>query len=185
MWPRFFCASNICRLVVFAGIYWMCSRLDCQVNLIHKSHWTHRNGPWLGFFSIMYIYYRFHSGGFFRNSIFIWWSMPIENYLLRKLHPIGTSTMSGRLILMFITLHAWIRSICWDLSSPSWGKNLTRCTYFLFINPCGFFSHVEYEGSLSALYLKISKIAFVQVVIFRDGTYLTLKEVFESLDLTG
>lgn len=24
-----------------------------------------------------------------------------------------------------------------------------------------------------------------QVVIFRDGTYLTLKEVFESLDLTG
>ncbi|PPD97566.1 hypothetical protein GOBAR_DD05406 [Gossypium barbadense] len=26
---------------------------------------------------------------------------------------------------------------------------------------------------------------FVQVVIFRDGTYLTLKEVFESLDLTG
>lgn len=44
---------------------------------------------------------------------------------------------------------------------------------------------MEYEGSLSALYLKISKIAFVQVVIFRDGTYLTLKEVFESLDLTG
>lgn len=26
---------------------------------------------------------------------------------------------------------------------------------------------------------------FIQVVIFRDGTYLTLKEVFESLDLTG
>ena len=26
---------------------------------------------------------------------------------------------------------------------------------------------------------------FSQVVIFRDGTYLTLKEVFESLDLTG
>lgn len=26
---------------------------------------------------------------------------------------------------------------------------------------------------------------FFQVVIFRDGTYLTLKEVFESLDLTG
>lgn len=51
--------------------------------------------------------------------------------------------------------------------------------------PVVFFSHVEYEGSLSALYLKISKIAFVQVVIFRDGTYLTLKEVFESLDLTG
>lgn len=25
----------------------------------------------------------------------------------------------------------------------------------------------------------------IQVVIFRDGTYLTLKEVFESLDLTG
>lgn len=24
-----------------------------------------------------------------------------------------------------------------------------------------------------------------QVVIFRDGTYLTLKEVFKSLDLTG
>lgn len=24
-----------------------------------------------------------------------------------------------------------------------------------------------------------------QVVIFRDGQYLTLKEVFESLDLTG
>lgn len=27
--------------------------------------------------------------------------------------------------------------------------------------------------------------ALCQVVIFRDGTYLTLKEVFESLDLTG
>lgn len=27
--------------------------------------------------------------------------------------------------------------------------------------------------------------AHCQVVIFRDGTYLTLKEVFESLDLTG
>jgi len=25
----------------------------------------------------------------------------------------------------------------------------------------------------------------VQVVIFRDGKYMTLKEVFESLDLTG
>lgn len=28
-------------------------------------------------------------------------------------------------------------------------------------------------------------IPFLQVVIFRDGTYLTLKEVFESLDLSG
>lgn len=27
--------------------------------------------------------------------------------------------------------------------------------------------------------------AHFQVVIFRDGTYMTLKEVFESLDLTG
>lgn len=27
--------------------------------------------------------------------------------------------------------------------------------------------------------------SFLQVVIFRDGTYMTLKEVFESLDLTG
>jgi AMP deaminase len=26
---------------------------------------------------------------------------------------------------------------------------------------------------------------FLQIVIFRDGKYLTLKEVFESLDLTG
>lgn len=30
-----------------------------------------------------------------------------------------------------------------------------------------------------------SYIFSIQVVIFRDGTYLTLREVFESLDLTG
>jgi len=35
------------------------------------------------------------------------------------------------------------------------------------------------------LYLCGLTVSLFQVVIFRDGTYLTLKEVFESLDLTG
>lgn len=38
---------------------------------------------------------------------------------------------------------------------------------------------------LKVSFYLIDKENFLQVVIFRDGQYLTLKEVFESLDLTG
>ncbi|KAJ8445922.1 hypothetical protein Cgig2_009851 [Carnegiea gigantea] len=43
----------------------------------------------------------------------------------------------------------------------------------------------EPDEAIDDFNLMSKDVAFLQVVIFRDGTYLTLKEVFESLDLTG
>lgn len=38
---------------------------------------------------------------------------------------------------------------------------------------------------LSFFWMLFLMVSTFQVVIFRDGKYLTLREVFESLDLTG
>lgn len=131
--------------------------------------------------------------------------MQIGSFWLRRVHHIAISTTLERLIHMCIILPAWTRSTSCASSSLSSEKNLMRYDQsfiWIFYSVAYLlgFSHFtsmiikvrfcfalasKYCYILSFFWMLFLMVSTFQVVIFRDGKYLTLREVFESLDLTG